>query len=144
MRVLLLVAAAMLILVNSTKAEMLFNCGASEGKTYFLPGKHFPDDKAGWVDNGIDGSFSFLTLEDGSFDLIFTDATGRSMSTRGDGGKVSLVYAADTMAQFFVHYPGTGVAETYTIFGELGLVAWTQVKAATPIQAMSAFIAPCS
>ena len=142
MRRLLLVAAAMLTLVNSTKAEMLFTCGASEGKSYILPGQIVPE---GWHDDGISGgSFSFLTLEDGSLDMVFSDATGLTISARGDGGKVSLISAINNTAQFVVYYPSTGVVGTYTIFADLGVVAWTEVKAATPIRKMSAFIAPCS
>ena len=145
MRMLLLVAVAMLTLVNPTKAETLFTCGASQGKAFYLSGPHVLGDKSGWADDAISGdSFSFLTLEDGSLDMVFSDATGRSYSARGDGGTVIAIYADTEAAQFVVHYPSTGVVGTYTIFADQGLVLWTEVKAATPIRKMSAFTAPCS
>ena len=145
MRKLLLVAAAAVTLASPAEAETLFTCGASQGKAFYLPGPYVPDDKTGWTDDGISGgSFSFVTLEDGSLDYVYSDATGHTYSARGKGGEVATLYAGNNTVQFVVHYPSTGVLETFTVFADSGLVAWTQVKAAAPIQKMAAFVAPCS
>ena len=104
-----------------------------------------PEGNAGWQEAAIpSGSFSLVTLEDGSADIIFSDQTGRTYSSRGDGGKVVVTYITDEVIQAVSIYTETGVVETFTFMFSRRLAMWTQSKAGTPIPLIAAYTASCS
>ncbi len=131
-------------LAQTAQAETLFTCGASSGYGYFPPGGLVPEADAGWQEDAISsGSFSLVTLEDGSADIVFSDTRG-TYSTRGDGGQVVVTYTAPDAIQVVTFYTETGVTETYTFMIDLKLLMWTQSKAGTPVPKIAAFTASCS
>src|SRR5687768_9923772 len=82
-------ALSMFVLVIAAvdvSADVVATCGASEGWGYYVPGGSNPDQNPEWVKDAISkGSFQLIRSGD-DFDIVFTDSTGGTVSTKGDGG----------------------------------------------------------
>jgi hypothetical protein len=114
----------------SGNAEVITRCEAPEGYAYFAPGGAVPRDKAGWQQDRTSAG-SYLLLKDSrGFDLIFTDATRRTISSRDDGGQVLRVTETPGTVVVVINYPQT-LLETWTFkLNErgTGFVVFTQSR----------------
>ena len=132
-------------LAQEAHAETLITCGASDGYGYYPAGGPVSEADAGWREDPISvGSISLVTLEDGSPDIVFSDATGKSFSSRGDGAKVVVTYETPETIQVVSIYTETGVVETHIFMIGVNQDMWTVSKAGTPIQKVAAYTASCS
>lgn len=87
-RALWLVAIAMATSAGIASAALITRCDGLSGQAYYVEGGLVPKARAGWRRDEIsNGSFLLLSDEKG-YDIIFTDATGRTVSSRDDGGQV--------------------------------------------------------
>jgi hypothetical protein len=97
------------------------------------------------VDDGVsNGSFQ-LIRSGNDYDIIFTDASGGTVSSRADGGTVSATPEPDGNLLVFVFYPGKTL-ETYVFwFGVKGerTVTYSQAKYGATIEKHSLMKASC-
>jgi hypothetical protein len=126
------------------RAEIVATCGASEGYGYFIPKRLVLPAESGWEGEKISkGSFQLIRSGD-DWDIIFTDATGGTLSSRADGGSVSAVITeeGDTVVQ--VIYGGS--VETYVFWFSLDVpvVTYSQAKFGMPVPKHSLMVAHCT
>jgi hypothetical protein len=141
-----LIALICIVATNVASAEILATCGASQGYAYYPPGAYVGDADAGWQEDAISkGSFQLVRSGE-EFDIFFTDASGGTLSTRGDGGVIHGTF--DSSGNLLVHviYPGK-VFETYIFWfavkGE-GSVTYSQAKHGARIWKHSLMKAACT
>ena len=116
---LLMVIGAMAALLGPTAANatVVATCGASVGKSFYLSS----GSEGGWTDDRIaKGQTIFSVDEDGEWDVIFRDSTGKTVSATTDGGAVIKVKgdAPFKTLMLLVAYPARGVVETYSLAKE--------------------------
>ncbi len=101
-----LLAFCSVVWASQTNAAVVTRCGASEGYAYMEEGGFVPKNKAGWTKDAITGG-SHLLLKDGdNFDIIYTDATKRTISSREDGGQIIRISESGGTYVILVNYPG--------------------------------------
>jgi hypothetical protein len=127
------------LVVTPTYGQVMFNCGASEGYSYYLSGALASPENEGWVEDGI-GQGGIQLLRDGTdYDIIYTDALG-GRSAKADGGRV-IGFEADSGTMVLVVYPN--VVETYQFNPTSRKVVWTQNKAHPISRKIAAFVSQC-
>lgn len=124
--------------------EILAICGASKGHGYYLPGAIVSGSNAGWQEDAISkGSFQ-LIRSGPEYDIIFTDATGGTLSAKGDGGEIVGYENESGSIVVTIFYPLS--VETYVFwFGAAGplIATFSQAKHAAPIAKHALFQARC-
>ncbi len=139
-----LVAAALSVLAApGASAEVLAICRASKGWAYYVPGGASPIKSPEWTEDSIDSGGFQLIRSDDDYDLVFTDATQRTMSAKADGASTigTVTEAGDVM--LMVLYPK--LVETYVFWLSLPepVVSFSQAKFASLIPKHSLMVAPC-
>lgn len=135
---------ALAFVSTNVQAEILAVCGASKGYAYYLPSALVPDKDAGWTEDAISGGSFQLIRSGDNYDIVFTDATGRTLSTKGDGGEILGMENGKGDLIVTVLYPH--VIETYAFwFSSSGplIATFSQVKHETPIAKHAVFKASC-
>lgn len=106
---------ALLIPITASATDIA-ECANPAGRTYFPQVGGILAKNSGWVDDSIKDGITRVTLNDkGEFDIVFIDSMKRFISTRGDGGHVSVFASGSQSFGLVVLYPGK-VIETYTFF----------------------------
>lgn len=126
-------------------AEILAVCATPKGHGYFLPGPAVPADDAGWHTEAISNGMFQLLRNGDDYDVVFTDATGATLSAKGDGAKIAASKDATGNLLLIVFY-ASRVLETYVFwFGVKGnpTVTFSQAKYGTPISKHSLMTASC-
>lgn len=131
---------------SSYAADVLIKCGGSQGYTYFVEGGLVSSVDAGWQKDAIKKGAYTLTKEGESYDLIFSDAMGRTVSSRRDGGNVVPISLSERSLVFSIDYPGK-LFETWifdmTATGT-GVVTFHQARYGNfPIRKHAVMRAPC-
>ncbi|MDB4173145.1 hypothetical protein N9748_00840 [bacterium] len=106
------------MLSQSASAAVLAECGAFKGYGYFYPNDFTKGQTTGFLEDGISkGSFSIITVDD-KFDVIYTDASGKTQSSRAQGATVIHIgtNSADGRFVILVTYPEATV-EVYSYYG---------------------------
>jgi hypothetical protein len=87
-----LVATLCLLGVSTLSgAKIVTRCEGGRGYGYYIEGGAVPSDRAGWTEDCIShGSYLLLRDRDG-FDIIYSDSTGATISSRDDGAIIELV-----------------------------------------------------
>jgi hypothetical protein len=94
------------LVMNSKPAARKIRLIASDGLAYFPPSRLVPREKSGWLDDRISkGSFQLVQSGD-DYDIIFTDASGGTLSSKGDGGRVSATYDESGNLLVLILYAG--------------------------------------
>lgn len=107
---LLLFWASILFVCGSSKAETIITCSNLTGSTYYSYKGIVPKGKAGWMQDGIKGGkFALSKDADDQLDILYTDATGRVVSSRQDGGTVVGIGSNPNSIVVMVNYPNTTV-----------------------------------
>lgn len=143
MRWLVAFVSVAMLLPSIADAEIVATCGASKGHAYYIPGPLVPPSDAGWQTDGISkGSFQLIRSGD-DWDIVFTDASGGTLSAKGDGGEVLGVVteAGDILVQIFYRV----TIETYVFWLSKSKpeVSYSQAKFAAGIRKHSLMVAPC-
>lgn len=97
------------------KEEIIAHGESPQGKSYFAYTRLVSKKDSGWQDNGIKKGIFEVVMEEGSLDIRYVDAAKRSMSSRADGGQVTLLNKAENEVAVLVYYPGNGI-EVYTFY----------------------------
>jgi len=107
-----------------------------------------PENEAGWTEDGISDGQIILTRDEEKFDLIFSDASGKTSSARGQGGSVYTLRVNPLISLLVIYPPDiVSVAETYTFHLDddgKGTVAWTTTKAGGLVDKAAVYKAECS
>lgn len=137
-------AILLLSIAASAQADVLASCGASDGHGYYPHSAVVGQQDSGWRRAGISkGSFQLISSGD-DYDIIFTDATGGTLSARADGGHVSATRDSRGNILVIVLYPGMTI-ETYVFwFGtKEHTVTYSQAKYGATIPKHSLMRAAC-
>jgi hypothetical protein len=118
MKRILLVALLSVFMIGSVRAEIIAECGASAGYSFYLQGPNVPANKSGWTDDKISKGSTSIVLIDDKFDVLFSDGNSKNKSSRADGAQVILLGVNSTEKSFslLVVYKGNS-AEIYTYHG---------------------------
>lgn len=129
---------------SSAWGEVLMECGASSGHTFYLKGGLVAPGDEGWEEDRIPDGRIVLSREGSDFDLTYKDVFGVAPSVRSDGGTVvPLSYRAGRLLLLIVHR-GSEVTETYLFSFQDHEVAWTQAKSTGLVDKVAAFRASCN
>jgi hypothetical protein len=89
-----------------SQASVVTRCTNPSGHAYFYSGGIVPATNAGWQRDGItNGQYLLLRDKDGGFDVVYSDAMGRTVSTKEDGGTVLIAHDAEEKIVLLVIYP---------------------------------------
>ena len=111
----ILISFALLVFGSSDAlADVVTKCDAPQGHAYYFAGSFVPKQKAGWVADRISsGSYLVTRDADGKYDIVYTDATNRTVSSREDGGNVLVISRKDNYLVLVVNYPEMNVETWY-------------------------------
>jgi len=132
----------------TASSGVITKCDASEGYSYFVEGGLVPKNKAGWTKDQTSKG-SYLLLRDGdAFDIIFSAAVDRTISSREDGARIVPIFEEAGTYVFIVNYPRKHVeiwAFTLDSSGR-GFVIFHQARYGLgfPIRKHTVFRAPCN
>mgnify|MGYP003987914261 CR=1 FL=1 len=87
-RLILIAVAMYLFPVSNASAGSVAHCGGSFGYAYHIQGGLVTEKESGWGEDSISKGQLLLIKGGKDFDIIHTDATGGTRSSKGDGGKV--------------------------------------------------------
>lgn len=131
--------------VSAASADVLAVCGASDGHAYYLPGGIVSKEDSGWTADGIKvGSFQ-LIRSGTDYDVIFTDASGGTVSSKGDGGHVIATPDASGNLLVLITYPGKTL-ESYVFWFAIDTeqtVTYSQAKYGSKVPKHSLLKASC-
>ena len=129
---------------NQASAGVIAECGASEGYAYYFSGLLVSEEDAGWQRDKIStGSVSIVEL-DGDLDVIFSDATGRTKSSRANGAEVFPVgnNVDEEIISVMVLYVGR-VIEVYTYNAKAKKLILVQQKIDDLVNKASIMVSDC-
>lgn len=86
-----------------------------KGKTYFPYIGLLSKGDSGWKDNNITNGIFEVAVSNGNLDVRYVDASKRIMSSRADGGQVSILNKEDNEVSVLVYYPKNAI-EVYTFY----------------------------
>lgn len=86
--------------------DIVTRCGGSEGYTYFVEGGAVPKGKGGWQqDRTSKGSYLLVRdRERNQFDLIFSDAMDRTVSSREHGAQILVASETEKTIVLLMNY----------------------------------------
>ena len=118
---LMMLSAPLLILLAaetaSAQKRVITNCIGPEGYSYFAEGGLVSTTEAGWTEGAVSKGSFILTKDGDEYDIIFTDATSRTISSRDDGGRVVALRDAPGTLVLLVAYPINVEVWTFKIDG---------------------------
>lgn len=138
--------AVLLLMISggNAAADVVATCGESKGHAYYLQGPIVPASKAGWTEDGVSGGSFQLIRSGDDWDIVFTDVSGGTVSSKGDGGTTAGEVTADGDIVVFISYP-KGVFETWVFWlsNKNPTASYSQAKFSTGIRKHSLMVAPC-
>lgn len=137
-----LIALVLAIAAGTASADIqiVAQCGASSGYSYFFEDEKFPNEEAGWDKDRIPNGKIILVKQDEHWDIQFDDFFG-AYSYRKDGAEVvPLVTNAGFITLMAIHQNYQDIL-TFNLFG--GEVAWSSHKTGTPVPKVGVYHAKC-
>lgn len=96
--------------VAQTQSPVVTRCTEPAGHGFFYPGLLIKGKSAGWQSERIsNGQYLVLRDKDGAYDIVFSDSTNRTISSKGDGGQVIVVNDSGGRLVLLVNYPDMNV-----------------------------------
>lgn len=86
-----------------------------QGKCYFPYSGLVTKKAAGWQDDSITNGVFEVAVSDGKLDVRYIDAAKRVMSSRADGGQVTVLNKGENEVSVLVYYPKNAI-EVYTFY----------------------------
>ena len=127
--------------------QVIARCGPLDGFAYYFPGTNMAANEAGWQKDQISNS-SFLLIQDraGAFDIVFTDATRRTISATSNGAEV--IALRKEAGLYVVLSVYSGIVETYMFAIDArgaGNMTLSQTRHYTPPlpKKVAVMVAPC-
>ena len=129
---------------GAVNAEIIAECGAFEGHSYFFEGAFVSADDSGWDKDKISSGSTSIVLIDKKFDVIFTDIAFKNKSSRADGASVIPlnINKDEAIITLLVNYEGFS-SEFYTYHGQSKTLVLQQVKINSLINAAKMMVARC-
>jgi len=125
------IALALALPTSPAAAEILAQCGPSKGHAWYFANKHLPEDQAGWTEDSTGQGQTMLIRDGDQHDIVFSDATGRTVSVRATGGKVYTLARAPIITLMVLYSDGATAVETYAFDVDehgRGTLVWTSTK----------------
>ncbi len=140
-----LLAAVLVALAVSVRAETITRCGASSGQGWFFAGPTTPQGEVGWHQDTV--SKGFLLIVDGDKpDIVYSDTAG-PRSSRADGASVMFVPGTNSGFKLvLLVYQAAGTVEHYLFQLDRagnGSVAWGTARGSSLVLNSSLFVAKC-
>ncbi len=111
-----LMTACLLTLASPLLAQAIATCTSPSGYSYNHHQGFIDEENSGWIEDAISGGVVTLQkLADGTYDILFLDATKQIFSSRQDGGHILLMRNGINDATFLHFNPGM-VIELYTFW----------------------------
>ena len=128
--------------------NIVTRCGAAAGRGYFLEGGGITSKDSGWQNESISKGQTLLVLTGpNSYDIVFTDATGRTISSREDGATIIVIGAVADRLTLLVNYPEMNVETLMFVLDTAGKgsVTFSQARygEAAPFRKHSLLYAQC-
>lgn len=145
MKNLLLIVIAMLT-GNTYANSQIASCSAPQGYSYYAAYGLLTKDKAGWQKDSISGGKTTLSVNNGNYDILFTDSSGRGIiSATADGAKVIMTRNTNSSIQVIAMYP-TSTTEIYTFWKTTdGKYQFSQIQnKIEPLPKSSVYVGNCS
>lgn len=100
------VTLALMATNANSQTSVVTRCINPVGHAYFSAGGLVPTKNAGWQRDAItNGQYLLVREKDGDLDIVFTDATKRTLSAKEDGGRVLVANDTETKVVLLVIYP---------------------------------------
>jgi hypothetical protein len=139
----LMLGVILMALGFAARAEIVAICGAAEGHYYYPLKPPIPEKNAGWgADKITNGNFQ-LIRSGSDWDIVFTDATGRTQSSRADGGRTVGLVNDDGDVVVTVFYAGSFETWIFWLSMDKPVVSWSQAKFGSFIPKHSLMVSPC-
>jgi hypothetical protein len=108
--------------VGQSQSPVVTRCTAPSGHSYFYPSLLVKGSAAGWQQDGIsNGQYLILRDKDGVYDIVFSDAMNRTISSKGDGGQVIVINESGGRLVLLVSYPGMNIETWMFALDEKGI-----------------------
>ena len=117
------IAAVALALLSAPALvqSVVTRCVSPSGHAWYSQQPLVPAKSAGWqADKISDGTYFLLRKDDGGFDIIFTDATKRTISSRDDGAQMVTLRDGGGTVVVLVNYPDMSVETWHFRLNEAG------------------------
>ena len=131
---------------NAFANTQIANCTSPQGYSYYAAYGLVPPSKAGWQKDGISSGQTTLTLNNGNYDILYTDSSGRGIiSATAEGAKVVMTRNTNSTIQVIALYP-TSTTEIYTFWKTTeGKYQFSQIQnKIDPIPKSSVYIGNCT
>ena len=139
----LMLGVILMALGFAARAEIVAICGPAKGHSYYPPKPPIPEDKVGWVEDKVTNG-NFQLIRSGSdWDIVFTDASGRTLSSRADGGQTVGLINDDGDVVVTVFYAGSFETWVFWLSSEKPSVSWSQARFASLIPKHSLMVSSC-
>lgn len=107
---LVLALALQVVLPTSGNAAVVTRCVAPTGYSYFFAGALVPVKDSGMQSDAIStGQYLLMQSENGDVDIIFSDSSGRTISSKDDGGTIIVVSKTAKSVVILINYPDMSV-----------------------------------
>ena len=131
---------------NTYANTQIASCSAPQGYSYYAAYGLVTKDKAGWQKDAISGGKTTLSINNGNYDILYTDSSGRGiMSATAEGAKVVMSRNTSSTIQVIVLYP-TSTTEIYTFWKTTdGRYQFSQIQnKIDPVPKSSVYVGTCS
>ena len=131
---LMLIQAVSIVHVDAS-VEIIAKCGELSGYIHEHP-------KARWKQDRIGGGSTFITEEDGQYDIVFRDVTGDLQSAKKGGATIVPANGKENTMHIIAIYPGI-VTEVYSFDKDMSLLT-LHAERLFPFKTSKTMTAQCS
>ena len=128
--------------VGIAKADTIAQCGAMKGYAYYYPNPFIKEKDYGFGEDGISSGSFLIVLIDQKYDVIYTDATGVTSSSKADGAHVIPIGDNPEFLVLFIGYPGA-TGEIYSFHKASKTLTMLQHKFTGLIPSSKLMVANC-
>ena len=137
----------MTMFISNTYANtQIASCSAPQGYSYFAAYGLVPKDQAGWHKDGISKGLTTLSINNGNYDILYTDSSDRGiMSASAEGATIVITRNTSSTIQVIALYP-TSTIEIYTFWKTTdGKYQFSQIQnKIDPVPKSSVYVGDCS
>lgn len=105
----LMLAVVASIASATVHAQLITRCGESAGHEYYYSGGLVSTKDAGWAVGKISGGQMILMKAGEGYDVLYSDAMGRTASSKEDGANIITVHDVPGSTTLVINYPGISV-----------------------------------
>jgi hypothetical protein len=146
MKKFLIFASLTSVFVSAHANTLIASCSAPQGYSYYAAYGAVPKSEAGWKKDGISTGKTTLSVNNGVYDILYTDSSDRGIvSATAEGAKVVMTRNISSAIQVILLYP-TSTTEIYTFWKTTdGTYQFSQVQnKIAPFQKSSVYVGNCA